>query len=784
MPEPAPPQQSGRAKPRRGRPDLLVVGSGADERSLSSLSADFTHRLDLSGPAELDGSRFWERFAESVDGDLRRLLPHLSMIDHAARYGFAGGDETQQSYQALSLFLTTARGDSPNSGALHGFNANAQSGASFDLLGISIPFGPVNSLLRWIAYGGRRALLERSMSGASRLHIVKARELAQKIAQFGPDEQDHPGLLSRRDDLAAIYANAFLLDVLASGLEIVVVGAEGDLAAQFAQQLRDLGRHTTNGRFEEYRHEREGNGNVPASSGGKLTALLHNEAKYEQWQYYSADRTAGAKRGSTFDKGGRRKALKAVAIVGVVAVVLAVAFVVFRPFGWGCGDSVFGPTGFPRTCQPISDGTNCTEERLELACKVLREQNADAEEVEHFTVVLALPLTFKGSDPNQLSDMVDQIQGAIAAQAIVNDGQNHKMRLLLADLGSGNEGWEEAADAIVDRRDQDGIIAVAGGGSSFRTTERFVERIAEAGLVFMGATMTGDSMLPRVNDPDRTTFRVSPTNTQEAAAIVDFIAGRTDPCEAVIIRDDDKDYDYAATLYQGFTTALTEHGCAELPRPYNYDGSDKAGINASSFNGIVEELCQEITGDRYVFFAGLGKGALPSLIRSLQSRGNVAGCDEHRLTIVSGDDASTTPSSTSYSYFRDSAGVDLYVMGLSHPEQWAEAGPGDEDSRLAMAHAVEDLAETFGMTALDLGDGQALMSFEAVRVVGAAAQQEGFEVASDDLAEILRDYAAPGVTGTLTFGPDGNPVDKTMVVLRATGDEADPVEVVELVNAS
>lgn len=128
------------------------------------------------------------------------------------------------------------------------------------------------------------------------------------------------------------------------------------------------------------------------------------------------------------------------------------------------------------------------------------------------------------------------------------------------------------------------------------------------------------------------------------------------------------------------------------------------------------------------------------------------------------------------------ANVDLYYIGLAHPDQWAGAGPEHQSSSEQMKSAVDQLLHQFGTDA-NLANGQALMSYEAVRTTALIAQGQGPTVTADSLADELRDFSGITATGPLEFDGHGNPVGKTMTVLAATTDVEDPVEVIDLVSS-
>jgi hypothetical protein len=244
------------------------------------------------------------------------------------------------------------------------------------------------------------------------------------------------------------------------------------------------------------------------------------------------------------------------------------------------------------------------------------------------------------------------------------------------------------------------------------------------------------------------------------------------------VSDTDRSYDYAITLNDSFLDQQSAEGCTDAPRPFTYNGSDISEVNPSLFNETVAAMCEEVQEDSYLFFAGLSRFALPSLIRSLSLRESA--CLEHKITIITGDNASSIPRDRSVVSDLRAANVELYYIGLAHPDQWEGAGAEHEQSAEQMKSAVDQLLHQFGNDA-NLANGQALMAYEAFRLTAVIAQGQGPTVTADSLADELRSYTGITPTGPLDFDDQGNPVNKTMTVLAATTDLDDPVEVIALV---
>ncbi|MCD0442936.1 hypothetical protein LO763_04760 [Glycomyces sp. A-F 0318] len=771
MPEPTPaggtPASTASADFAPGRrPHLvLVVGAAPSAKGLENLrrSTDWSAvvQFDSTEPARVAAIAL----ADAPEFARRTPFRYLSMMLNARRGNLTAATETERKWEALA-------DAGPRAGRFLGW-LNRSSGSDWGSVNLPFLQLPLQALLavplRWALYGAARRRMVKATSQDGRWDVETVLEAtAQLPAEGEPGDSAAEGA---RAELAAVYRRAFVTDCSHSRVELVLTGlGEGDRASLLAAELAGLAEDGVTA----YEHRRA---DQPAGAGAvnqTLKTLRTRVSRYAQWHYFAV-RPPQVRAGALW-------AVTGLAVLTVAAVLAALAFQLIPGPGAADCASPFARDAATERCLPVSDGANCQDPVLMPACDAIARQNeAVGTDEPAFTLALALPMTFEGDDANVPQDILNQMQGAAAAQALINQGQSPKMRLLLADLGSNNSAWEPAADAVLERRRDHNIIGVTGLSSSFETTKRFIDRMSQEGLVVMGSTITGDSMLTDGSE-ENSSFRVGPTNTQEATALAALVRERSDLCTVFNVSDSDRGYDYAITLNEAFKREQEAAGCAEdPPRPFAYDGSVITELNPSSFTQTVEDVCAEIESDSYLFFAGLSRFALPSLIRSLSLRD--AACLQHEVTIITGDNAASIPHNRAVVNDLRGANVQLYYIGLAHPDQWASADEGFEDSAALMAGAVEQLMHQFGADT-NLENGQALMSFEALYVTALNAQVQGPTVTAASLAEALREYSGRTATGPLRFDEFGNPVGKAMTVLTATTNLDDPVEVVDLVTAA
>jgi ABC-type branched-subunit amino acid transport system substrate-binding protein len=759
---------------------ILVTGTAIDGPTLENLLRNREYAAVVPfGPKEhRPGVSVWERFADRPEFARHTPFKLLSLMLAAARGNLTAADEQALGYEALALTR-----DKP-SRLLNRLNRSEPTDPGVGV-GLNLVFASVEMpvkftrLLRALVFGGARKRLVNLTSNDGRWDVVSVRQAAQQL----PDDEHTLGAIAERAraEQAQVYGRAFIADCAVNGIELVFAGvADGDDAHELAAALK-AARRGSNGQLHYYEHRSPSQTIRPGELIGQLRELRTGESRFAEWDHFGAAGLPNADR--PIADGGRRRrtVITATALTVVAALLIGVGIYWIRG-GFDpdpCGEP-FARDATTGQCERVSEGANCVNPTLMPACEAVARQNAairDDEDV--FTVALALSLTFEGDDANSPGDIANQIQGAAAAQALINESQSPKLRLLLTDLGPSNAAWDDAAEVLLDRRAEENLIAVAGLSASYETTKLFIDRMNREGLVVMGSTITGDNMLTG-NEETNSAFRVGPTNTQEAEALAAFVREHGDLCSVFNVSDTDRSYDYAISLNEAFRQQQTAEGCTAAPRPFTFNGSNVSEVNPSLFEETVTAMCEEVREDSYLFFAGLSRFALPSLIRSLTLRKGP--CLEHRITIITGDNASSVPHDRSLVADMRGANVDLYYIGLAHPDQWAGAGPEHESSSEQMKSAVDQLLHQFGTDA-NLANGQALMSYEAVRITALIAQGQGPTVTADSLADELRDFSGITATGPLEFDGHGNPVGKTMTVLAATTDVEDPVEVIALVSS-
>ncbi|NJQ03928.1 ABC transporter substrate-binding protein [Streptomyces zingiberis] len=385
----------------------------------------------------------------------------------------------------------------------------------------------------------------------------------------------------------------------------------------------------------------------------------------------------------------------------------------------------------------------------------------------YVTIAYMTSLTVQSDDSNSEGAVRRQLQGAYLAQYRANRGDqpgSQKIRLLVANTGSGAAHWEHTVDQLIEMstagKRQDRVLAVAGLGPSTDRNRAAMRKLSEHGIAMVASTMTATNLtgIPGL-------VRVAPTNRDEARAASAFLK-RHDFRSAVIVQDEAEANLYAQTLAEEFRKVY--------PDKKHHLPEENAGYDASrpdSWEGelywITRTLCDEKPD--VVYFAGRGKH-LMTFINSLANRT----CQWRDFTVMTGDD--TTNLTPSQLRAAAAKGIDVYYTGLAHPDMWRDHP--DAVSAPSAEYFQEGgwMSKTFPSDPRD--DAQALMAHDAtltcVRAVRMAAH-EGSTLTGAATARMFRqmrgrNQQVEGASGFLAFRNNGDPLNKAVPILKLERD--------------
>jgi ABC-type branched-subunit amino acid transport system substrate-binding protein len=370
-----------------------------------------------------------------------------------------------------------------------------------------------------------------------------------------------------------------------------------------------------------------------------------------------------------------------------------------------------------------------------------------------------------------------RVQGALTAVQRANTqsvagGTEPRIKLLLASYGSRAESWRQAVTAIRNARVAERIAAVIGIGQSLDTTRHAIIGLSEAGLATVGSVVTADDMNTDFDgEPIVDFFRVAPTNTDEAQAMVSYLIEHRKR-RVMLVHDLNEGDGYTRTLSSAFVSAYESRTRNRImyTDPYRSPGQAlKGAVRREHMENRFARMLTNVCVNRPDVIVFAGRSAdLASFMRALSEGG---ACGLPTLDVVTGDDAANIAGdplpASGHLRFR------VFYTALAHGAQWAEQPPDSVYRRNYDAFTEVFLRLGFG--SVDLADGHAMISHDAALTAITAIRLDPLATTdpgtlSDSLLGIGCTNAVPGASGVIALRPDGNPVNKVMPILEIRQD--------------
>ncbi|GLW89840.1 ABC transporter substrate-binding protein [Actinokineospora globicatena] len=397
----------------------------------------------------------------------------------------------------------------------------------------------------------------------------------------------------------------------------------------------------------------------------------------------------------------RHPVLTGTAAVLVVALVAAGVLVVVS---WlSCGEGMERSKN-DKACVGINlAGEKFSPDQPQELTKLVDQvtENNDAITGDNYiTIVLLLNMTpVPNVDTASFADVTRSIQGAITAvwranhTPTFNGGSTEdklKVKLLLANTGSKNTGWEVASDKIGEARGDHHITAVTGLSQSTEETRRAVAKLINVyQLPVIGASVTGGNMDNNVEGEEQLVgfYRIAPTNSGIVTAILAYIRnneeiGTGDKSfeNVAIVWDRDAGDDYVKTLYEGARDQLPNARSAKYYTPSPIETvTNRAKALEGSFGSVIGPLCS--APPALVFFAGRGAD-IPGFVKNWTTS---PGCTGKRLVLITGDDGVKASVDPEVIKAVENNDVTIRYAALASPDKWGDCG----NKAIAVDHLVE-----------------------------------------------------------------------------------------------
>ncbi len=364
----------------------------------------------------------------------------------------------------------------------------------------------------------------------------------------------------------------------------------------------------------------------------------------------------------------------------------------------------------------------------------------------------------------------DDLQGAYIAQEEFNNGAklgNVQVRLLIANSGNEASYATTVAQQIVQLAQSDKtFVGVMGWPFSSRAINA-LGVLAKAHIPMVSQTASSDALTGispyffRVNAPDKTQASAGAKyaeNTLHAHNVALFV-DETDP--------------YSQSLANGFSTQFTADGNKIVVTEKYTEGK------ASTIPPALQDALSH--NPDLIYFAGYSND-VSVLLTNLPTSGPFA-----NLQVMGGDglyELAGYPPTARAGFGR------LHFTAFAYPDEWIALGLASKAPAF-----FNDYANTYDPgrthTASPYGysraDNDAILSYDAMQALLYASKMAlsggKTSITPVELQQALSKLNGPnaiqGVSGQIAFGPDGNPVNKAVVVLYV-----DPNDHIKLVSVS
>ncbi len=403
--------------------------------------------------------------------------------------------------------------------------------------------------------------------------------------------------------------------------------------------------------------------------------------------------------------------------------------------------------------------------------KIAAENNAVvAGKQGYVTVALLTVLTRPPASSTTPSDVTlsridDELRGAYLAQYHANHelGLHPQIRLLLANEGSGEQGWQADWNQLrsLPATGTGELVAVTGMGLSVQQTVVAARTIGGAGIPMFGAVTTADGL-------DNTTSslldQVVPNVSDEVTALAGYLPR---PARSVLVYDRDTTDLYTKSLREDFMRAFgpsLRAGVGEIP----YVPST---LDSPLFKKIAQDLCA-VTTPPLVFYAGRNS-VFDQFVSQLEQEGD---CNAKSLEIVTGGDADGLRHAATAGT-AGGAQVSVVYTDIENP---ATLTTGFEHDFQTLLGRANDPSMT---------DPWLLASYDAVTAAAnAIADAEGdksdpAQVTASDVAPwadlLNRSAAVAGATGTLQISSGGDLENPQIPIVQLAAGKATTLTVVK-----
>ncbi|MFJ9381686.1 hypothetical protein [Streptomyces sp. NPDC101455] len=489
-------------------------------------------------------------------------------------------------------------------------------------------------------------------------------------------------------------------------------------------------------------------------------------ARGASWRQKTTQRLEKAGRGLM-----RRKWL----VLGVVLAVVATGAVTGTVYaGSHCWTLSSGLASSSGECTGVTDGSDGEDvfgAGLAPVMKAVNAENSDAaDSSDTVTLALLTPLTSHDSGKDlTLQQYIGEAEGAYTAVERANEQEaGPRIRLLLANMGSGEQKWRDTVDQLKTEKD---LVGVVGLGLSQQESVDAARHLSKAGIPMVADLITADGFDSTGTIDHKGQIKGLVRITMPNALQLAALAARITPGRhtAALV---------GSSLTPNGTTDLgtksLDHDFRTIKELNQYLGTNSPDFDFDPLGGasaimptISQNLCNTGTTVDLVYYAARAK-YLPAFLDALRQRS----CHAQKITVIAGSDAAALdPNSPA---FHD-AGAPITLLYANYPAPAWLASNSNRDRSLynGFVRAFTSIHHGQRFPASDLANSYwAVLAHDAVltavtAIHNAAANTHGDRPNRYDVANqlyALTNDAVPGASGRFGIDRNGNRTDPPVTI--------------------
>ncbi len=342
----------------------------------------------------------------------------------------------------------------------------------------------------------------------------------------------------------------------------------------------------------------------------------------------------------------------------------------------------------------------------------------------------------------------DDLQGAYVAQKEFNDGSKlangYKVRLLIANSGSKATYATNVANQIVQLAKSDKtFVGVMGWPFSSRSVDA-VSVLGMAHIPMVSQTSSSDQLTAI----SRYFFRVAPSNKIQGVSGAKYAEQTLHATSAALFVDPTDTY--SQSLANDFRTQFESDGKKIVVNEQYTVGK------TSNFSTLLQDALKYNPG--IIYFSGYAAD-ISTLLTNLPAGNSISVMGGDALYELNGYQSSA---SAGFTHLRFTA--------FAYPDQWDVLGQTARKPGFFV-----DYPAAFSPNKAHIGygytrpDNDAMLSYDAtialLQASNSALNTGKTQITTEDVRQALTTTTFQGVSGQITFGPNGDPVNKAIVIL-------------------